>query len=771
MEGDQVRSPQRRPGNRPNADRPCFKLSVELLATYKRINELFYEAKRKNKTDPRKAQFNDGYDDENGNYVVQTGEEIAGRYIVQDMLGKGSFGVVVKAHDHRREECVAIKIIKNKVQFFHQAKVEIEILTMLNAQASEEHNVVKLKKVFSWKEHLCLVFELLSFNLYDLLKYTRFAGVSLNLIRKFAAQILKTLEFLSAPHMGIIHCDLKPENILLRNPKRSAVKVIDFGSSCFQTKKMFKYIQSRFYRSPEVILGLPYDVAIDMWSLACILVEMHTGQPLFDGKDEPEQLLKQVAVLGSIPQRHVENSPKKKQFFVHDAKSKKYLLQPPGKDPSRYPRQSLENIIGVYSGGPGGRRKDQAGHSESEYLQFLDLVRKMLAWAPRDRITPKEALRHEFLQTASDANATSTQPQTTSSRFQPSSSGASAGRSPARTVGSFRERSRSRDRPTGTTAAAGTTAQSSSSSSTAAAPAAESSSATYSSRHREAHRTEHARDNSVGHTTQPSTYRQHRAHSEHSVRERRDSRTTSGALTSRDPYRASSRERVSHSYSSSHIPQYGHGHGHGGSAAHRSHSHGHPSEAHRTADTASLKLGHSVSSPQQLRLKPKQPADSVSSPHRKYTGATGSLTFPQSPQDRKFSPQDPTTPRSGAPVGAKGTYQQALASLLAADGTAPHSARGASSHPGRGNSLAGYPASPSADAAAAMRAEMGKFDLNQSVGSPLSPGMQKTTFNTLDPHVKYVSTPLKSDQWATPVAHNDSLRHGGAEPMNQVNVD
>ena len=49
---------------------------------------------------------------------------------------------------------------------------------------------------------------------------------------------------------------------------------------------MFHYIQSRFYRSPEVLLGIPYDLAIDMWSLGCILVEMHTGEPLFSGKDE-----------------------------------------------------------------------------------------------------------------------------------------------------------------------------------------------------------------------------------------------------------------------------------------------------------------------------------------------------------------------------------------------------------------------------------------------------------------------------------------------------
>ena len=61
------------------------------------------------------------------------------------------------------------------------------------------------------------------------------------------------------------------------------VQVIDFGSSCFEGEQVYSYIQSRFYRSPEVMLGLGYGTAIDMWSLACILAELYTGYPLFPG--------------------------------------------------------------------------------------------------------------------------------------------------------------------------------------------------------------------------------------------------------------------------------------------------------------------------------------------------------------------------------------------------------------------------------------------------------------------------------------------------------
>jgi len=98
--------------------------------------------------------------------------------------------------------------------------------------------VVRLKRHFMFRSHLCLVFELLSYNLYDLLRNTNFRGVSLNLTRKFAQQLCMALMFLASPELNIIHCDLKPENILLCNPKRSAIKIVDFGSSCHLGKRV-----------------------------------------------------------------------------------------------------------------------------------------------------------------------------------------------------------------------------------------------------------------------------------------------------------------------------------------------------------------------------------------------------------------------------------------------------------------------------------------------------------------------------------------------------
>lgn len=94
-------------------------------------------------------------------------------------------------------------------------------------------------------------------------------------MQSIAIQCLESLQFLHG--LGLIHCDLKPENILVKSYSRCEIKVIDLGSSCFETDHLCSYVQSRSYRAPEVILGLPYDKKIDIWSLGCILAELCTG--------------------------------------------------------------------------------------------------------------------------------------------------------------------------------------------------------------------------------------------------------------------------------------------------------------------------------------------------------------------------------------------------------------------------------------------------------------------------------------------------------------
>jgi serine/threonine protein kinase len=115
-------------------------------------------------------------------------------------------------------------------------------------------------------------------------------------IRHIAVQILNTLKLLKS--YSIIHCDLKPENILIEDREKLTVKLIDFGSGCFEREQIYTYIQSRFYRAPEIMLGIPYTTAIDIWSFGCILAELFIGFPLFPGRAEPDQITLLVEALG-----------------------------------------------------------------------------------------------------------------------------------------------------------------------------------------------------------------------------------------------------------------------------------------------------------------------------------------------------------------------------------------------------------------------------------------------------------------------------------------
>ncbi|CEF59531.1 Serine/threonine-protein kinase minibrain [Strongyloides ratti] len=374
-----------------------------------------------------------GYDDENHDYIIKIGEVFNYRYRIDNHIGKGSFGQVARAFDMIANEDVAIKIIKNKKPFLDQAWIEIKLLELMNSHNSNgKYYVVKLKNHFMWRNHLCLVFELLSYNLYDLLRNTAFRGVSLNLTRKFGHQLASTLLFLSSPELNIIHCDLKPENILLCNPKRSTIKIIDFGSSCTTDGRIYQYIQSRFYRSPEILLGISYGTQIDMWSLGCILVEMHTGEPLFPGHSEYDQVMKIVEVIGMPPKEMLDIAPKTKRYFEKDEHgnykrklSKSRVYKPPGS-------RKLADILGINIGGPYGRRLGEPGHTIDDYKKFCDLVSKMLQFDPNVRISPYYAVRHPFLRKSEDSyssNQGSTQQSYTSQSNNPSSNslGASQG--------------------------------------------------------------------------------------------------------------------------------------------------------------------------------------------------------------------------------------------------------------------------------------------------------------------------------------------------------
>lgn len=167
---------------------------------------------------------NFGYDDHQGSYIHIPHDHIQYRYEVLKVIGKGSFGQVVKAYDHKNHIHVALKIVRNEKRFHRQAQEEIRILEHLRKQDKDNSmNIIHMFDHFTFRAHTCITFELLSINLYELIKKNKFMGFSLQLVRKFAHSLLLCLDALYKNK--IIHCDMKPENVLLKQQGRSGIKV------------------------------------------------------------------------------------------------------------------------------------------------------------------------------------------------------------------------------------------------------------------------------------------------------------------------------------------------------------------------------------------------------------------------------------------------------------------------------------------------------------------------------------------------------------------
>ncbi|KAF9210376.1 dual specificity protein kinase yak1 [Podila verticillata] len=302
---------------------PLRALTELLTSTYSHCNRDFkYEPSynpRRVLTKPSKPMHNEGYDNEDYDYILYVsdilGSEERQRYLILDVLGQGTFGQVVKCQNLKTNAIVAVKVIKNKPAYFNQSMMEVTVLELLNERydVDDRHHILRLQDTFIHRRHLCLVFELLSVNLYELIKQNQFRGLSMSLVRVFTAQLLDALCVLNEAR--IIHCDLKPENVLLKNLETPTIKVIDFGSACHEQQTVYTYIQSRFYRSPEVLVGLPYSSSIDIWSVGCIAAELFLGLPLFPGSSEYNQLSRIVEMLGMLPTYMLEIGKTAHEFF------------------------------------------------------------------------------------------------------------------------------------------------------------------------------------------------------------------------------------------------------------------------------------------------------------------------------------------------------------------------------------------------------------------------------------------------------------------------
>lgn len=232
----------------------------------------------------------DNWDDPEGYYKIILGELLDSRYHVQANLGQGMFSGVVRAMDIKTKKLVAIKLIRNNETMRKAGYKEIEILQKLkDADLEDKKHMIRLERSFEHKGHLCMVFEHLSINLREVLKkFGRDVGINLRAVRAYAQQMFLGLSLMRK--CNILHADLKPDNILV-NEGRNLLKICDLGSaSDASDNEITPYLVSRFYRAPEIILGMPYDFAIDVWSVGCTLYEMYTGKILFTGRTNNQML-------------------------------------------------------------------------------------------------------------------------------------------------------------------------------------------------------------------------------------------------------------------------------------------------------------------------------------------------------------------------------------------------------------------------------------------------------------------------------------------------
>ncbi|KAL2484494.1 Serine/threonine-protein kinase AFC2 [Abeliophyllum distichum] len=345
-------------------------------------------------------------DDKNGHYVFDLGENLTSRYKILRKIGEGTFGQVLECWDREQKELVAVKIVRSIKKYREAAMVEIDVLQLLGRYDRNNSRCVELRNWFDYRNHICLVFEKLGPSLFDFLRKNSYRSFPVDLVREIGRQLLECVTFMH--DMRLIHTDLKPENILFvspeyvkipdfriaswslrdgsafkRLPKSSAIKVIDFGSAVYERRDHNYIVSTRHYRAPEVILGLGWSYPCDLWSVGCILVELSSGEALFQTHENLEHLAMMERVLGPLPQYMLKRVDRQAHKYIKWGR----LEWPEGatsresiKAVTKLPR--LQNVV-----------MQHVDHSAGD---LIDLLLGLLRYDPSVRMTAHEALKHPF---------------------------------------------------------------------------------------------------------------------------------------------------------------------------------------------------------------------------------------------------------------------------------------------------------------------------------------------------------------------------------------
>jgi serine/threonine-protein kinase PRP4 len=248
----------------------------------------------------------DNWDDPEGYYKLISNELVNnGRYRMVRTLGRGVFANVAQAEDRNAEtedpsrKLVAIKMIRRNELMRKASQKEMDFLRRVNEEdPQDKRHIIRLLSSFDHKGHLCIVFEHMSKNLRDLLKEeTNGHGLTLSAVRIYAKQMFYGLQHLKK--CDVIHLDLKPDNVLVSEDKK-IIKLADFGTAVDKKDPIERteYLVSRFYRAPEIILGMDISFPVDMWAVGCTAYELWTGKILFTGRSNNQMVKAFMDCLG-----------------------------------------------------------------------------------------------------------------------------------------------------------------------------------------------------------------------------------------------------------------------------------------------------------------------------------------------------------------------------------------------------------------------------------------------------------------------------------------
>jgi serine/threonine-protein kinase PRP4 len=374
-----------------------------------------------NKTASNVDQQQD-WDDMEGYYKATIGEIITMelmeltngasniQFRVSGVIGRGVFSSVLKCATESSNTStplppqVALKCIRHNETMAKAANNEIRLLQRFTSSPGIIPLLLPTNNVpLDYRGHIVLVFPYVEYNLRDLLmKFGKGVGLALTAVRSYFGQLLS-----AATHLiqhRIIHSDLKPDNILV-SQDFSTLQLCDFGSAVDSNETadmVTPYLVSRFYRAPEIILGLIPTYAIDLWSLAVTAAELFLGKVLFQGTTNNDMLNVMMQHMGPVSNRLIrQHLVQTKRFplpahFTQQAAN--YVFRQETVDPVS--NQAVHKAVSLQGFSPALQSKllkaKSAKDSRIMVLQFSDLLQKCLTLDPTRRIAVKAALQHDF---------------------------------------------------------------------------------------------------------------------------------------------------------------------------------------------------------------------------------------------------------------------------------------------------------------------------------------------------------------------------------------